>query len=71
MTAWFVLAWDAFKAPEFPYDEALRLARVCGVDLDGDVVGTLAEKKGSDLVMWDSSKRAGKEASGPPTARAP
>lgn len=60
LTAWFVLAWDAFKAPEFPYDEALRLARVCGVDLDGDVVGTLAEKKGSDLILWDSAKRAAK-----------
>lgn len=60
LTAWFVLAWDAFKAPEFPYDEALRLARVCGVDLDGDVVGTLAEKKGSNLILWDSAKRAAK-----------
>jgi adenine-specific DNA methylase len=55
---WFVLAWDAFKAPEFPYDEGLRLARVVGVDLDGDIVGRLAEKKGSDLVLWDSAKRA-------------
>lgn len=58
MTARFVLAWDAFKAPEFPYDEALRLARVCGVDLDNDVVGTLAEKKASNLILWDSAKRA-------------
>jgi len=64
LTAWFVLAWDAFRAPEFPFDEALRLARVCGVDLDDDVVGTLAEKKGSDLVMWDSGKRAAKGAIG-------
>lgn len=58
ITAWFVLAWDAFKAPEFPYDEALRLARVCGVDLDADVVGTLAQKKGSNLILWDSATRA-------------
>ena len=34
VTAWFVLAWDAFKAPVFPYDEALRLARAVGVDLE-------------------------------------
>ena len=27
LTSFFVLAWDAFKAPVFPYDEALRLAR--------------------------------------------
>jgi hypothetical protein len=60
LTEWFVLAWDAFRAPEFPYDEALRLARVVGVDLDGDVVGKLAEKKASNLVLWDSAKRAAK-----------
>jgi putative DNA methylase len=35
-TSWFVLAWDAFQAPIFPYDEALRLARAVGVDLDKD-----------------------------------
>lgn len=64
-TSWFVLAWDAFEAPVFPYDEALRLARAVGVDLDQDIVGTLAAKKGSDLVMWDSAQRAAKSALGP------
>jgi adenine-specific DNA methylase len=63
-TSWFVLAWDAFQAPVFPYDEALRLARAVGVDLDKDIVGSLAEKKGSDLTMWDSTKRAAKGALG-------
>jgi adenine-specific DNA methylase len=66
LTSFFVLAWDAFKAPQFPYDEGLRLARAVGVDLDGQVVGTLAEKKGSDLILWDSSKRAAKAALGSP-----
>lgn len=66
VTEWFVLAWDAFRAPEFPYDEALRLARVAGVDLDQDVVGRLAEKKGSDLLLWDSAKRAQKGSLGAP-----
>lgn len=64
-TSWFVLAWDAFQAPVFPYDEALRLARAVGVDLDQDIVGTLASKKGSELVMWDSAQRAAKSALGP------
>jgi putative DNA methylase len=64
LTEWFVLAWDAFRAPVFPYDEALRLARVVGVDLDADVVGKLAEKKGSDLILWDSARRAAKNALG-------
>jgi putative DNA methylase len=66
LTEWFVLAWDAFQAPQFPYDEALRLARVVGLDLDRDVVGVLAEKKGSDLILWDSSTRAAKGKLGAP-----
>ena len=65
-TAFFVLAWDAFKAPIFSYDEALRLARAVGVDLDGAVVGRLAGKKGGNLQMWDSALRAAKGALGPP-----
>ena len=64
-TAFFVLAWDAFRAPVFSYDEALRLARAVGVDLDTDVVGRLAEKKGSDIRLWDSGRRAAKGALGP------
>ncbi len=66
LTEWFVLAWDAFQAPQFPYDEALRLARVVGLDLDKDVVGVLAEKKASDLILWDSSTRATKGKLGAP-----
>jgi hypothetical protein len=69
LTSWFVLAWDAFEAPVFPYDEANRLAKVCGVDLDREVVGRLAEKKGSDLVMWDSVTRAAKGSLGLPDGR--
>ena len=64
-TAFFVLAWDAFRAPVFAYDEALRLARAVGVDLDGDIVGRLAEKKGSDIRLWDSARRAAKGTLGP------
>lgn len=63
-TSWFVLAWDAFQAPVFPYDEALRLARAVGVDLEKDIVGSLAHKKGSDLTIWDSVQRANKGALG-------
>lgn len=60
ITEWFVLAWDAFEAPRFPYDEALRLARVVGVDLDKDIIGYLAQKQASDLILLDSSQRAAK-----------
>jgi adenine-specific DNA methylase len=69
LTSWFVLAWDAFEAPAFPYDEANRLAKVCGIDLDRDVVGKLAEKKGSDLILWDSLTRAAKGSLGLPDGR--
>ena len=64
-TAFFVLAWDAFKAPMFSYDEANKLARAVGVDLDKDVIGRLAEKKGSDILLWDSAHRAAKGTLGP------
>ena len=64
-TAFFVLAWDAFRAPRFPYDEALKLARAVGADLDKDVVGRTAAKTGQNLVLWDSGERAAKGALGP------
>jgi len=65
LTSFYVLAWDAFRAPKFDYDEALRLARAVGVDLDKDIIGHVAEKKASQIILWDSAKRAGKGAIGP------
>ena len=64
-TAFFVLAWDAFRAPTFSYDEALKLARAVGVDLEGDVVRHLGAKVADKLTLWDSSVRAAKGALGP------
>lgn len=66
LTSFFVLAWDSFRAPVFPYDEALRLAHAVGVDLDRQIVGVLGEKKASNLSLWDSEKRAAKGALGTP-----
>ena len=60
LTEWFVLAWDAFKAAEFPADEALKLARVVGVNFDAQLRGRLLEVKGSDVVLWDSAMRSKK-----------
>jgi adenine-specific DNA methylase len=65
-TEWFVLAWDTFEAPRFPYDEGLRLARVVGVDLDKEIVGYLAQKQASDLVLLDSHERGAKGCLGSP-----
>ncbi len=56
-TAFFILAWDSFQAPKFPYDEALHLAKAVDVDLDRDVIGRFAKKDGEYLVLWDSQKR--------------
>ena len=65
VTSWFVLAWDAFKAPVFSYDEGLRLARAVGADLEGQLIGKLCEKKNSDIRLWDSATRAAKSGLGP------
>ena len=59
-TAFFLLAWDTFEAPVFAYDEALGLARAVGADLDRQIVGRLAEKRASDICLWDSARRAAK-----------
>ena len=64
-TAFFVLAWDTFRAPVFDYDEALRLARAVGIDLDRDLIGRLAHKSGSKLTLWDSARRAATGVLGP------
>ena len=56
-TAFFVLAWDTFDSPKFPYDEALHLAKAVDVNLDADVAGRFAKKEGEYLVLWDSQKR--------------
>ena len=64
-TAFFVLAWDTFRAPVFAYDEALGLSRAVGVNLDRDIVGRVAEKKGSNLRLLDSAQRAAKGSLGP------
>jgi hypothetical protein len=52
-----VLAWDAFRAPRFPADEALKLARVVGLDFDQDVKKQVCEVKGDDVILWDSVTR--------------
>ncbi len=58
-TDWYLMAWDAFKAVEFPYDEARKLAIALGVDLDGDIRGhkNLVAKKGSYVVLQAPKQR--------------
>ena len=60
VTEFFVLAWDAFMSPQFPADEALKLARVVGVSFDQKLRGQILEVKGGDVILWDSSLRVQK-----------
>ena len=66
VTEFYALAWDAFESPQFPADEALKLARVVGVSFDQDLRGKVLELKGGDVILWDSSLRAQKGALGTP-----
>ncbi len=53
ITDWYLMAWDAFAAEQFPYDEARKLAIALGVDLDKTIMGgkRLAAKKGEFIVL--------------------
>jgi putative DNA methylase len=64
LTSFYVLAWDTFGAPKFDFNEALTLGRAIGVDIEKEIIGHIAEKKGSEVVMWDSARRAAKGALG-------
>ena len=57
LTEWYILAWDAFKAPKFPANEALKLAQVIGLDFDTQVKNVVCEVKAGDVILWDSEVR--------------
>lgn len=59
ITDWYLMAWDAFKAVEFPYDEARKLAIALGVDLDGDIRGhkNLVARKTGSVVLQEPKQR--------------
>ncbi len=60
LTEWYVLAWDAFRAPKFPADEALKLARVVGLEFDVEVKNVVCGVSGEDVTLWDSRTRVTK-----------
>ncbi len=37
VTDWYIIAWDVFKAREFPFDEARKLAFALNLDVDQDL----------------------------------
>jgi len=53
VTDWVLMAWDAFKAAEFPADEARKLALALGLDLEASIVREkkLVAKKQSTVVL--------------------
>jgi putative DNA methylase len=53
VTDWYLMAWDAFKAEEFPADEARKLALALGLDLERDIVRDkrLVSKKSASVVL--------------------
>lgn len=58
VTDWYIMAWDAFRAEEFPYDEARKLALALGLEMD-DLLGRqkLVTKKGQYVVLQTPQQR--------------
>lgn len=53
VTDWYLMAWDAFKAQEFPADEARKLALALGLDPEQHLVRDkrLVTKKAASVVV--------------------
>lgn len=60
LTEFYILAWDAFGAPKFPADEAMKLARVIGLDFDLEIKNKVCEVKSGNVKLLDSRARKGK-----------
>ncbi len=59
VTDWYLMAWDAFRAQEFPADEARKLALALGLDLEKDVIREkkLVAKKSASVVLCKPTDR--------------
>ncbi|HUW31905.1 MAG TPA: DUF1156 domain-containing protein [Planctomycetota bacterium] len=59
ITDWYLMAWDAFSAEEFPADEARKLALALGIDLEKDIVREkkLVQKKSGTVVLNGAAAR--------------
>ncbi len=57
-TDWTIMAWNDFRAQEFPYDEARKLALAVGLEMD-EVMSKrrLALKKGEYVVLQEPKHR--------------
>ena len=59
VTDWYLMAWDAFRAQEFPADEARKLALALGLDLEANLVRDkrLITRKGKNVTIALPSAR--------------
>ena len=58
VTDWYLLAWDSFRAVEFPYDDARKLAFALGIDLDRELRRLkILVKKQSTVVLQEPQQR--------------
>jgi putative DNA methylase len=59
VTDWYLMAWDAFRAEQFPADEARKLAIALGLDIEEDLVRRkrVISKKGSFVVLQQPKGR--------------
>lgn len=56
-----MMAWDAFRAAQFPADEARKLAFTAGLDVERDLVARrVVSKRGSDVEMLLPKRRRGR-----------
>jgi adenine-specific DNA methylase len=58
-TDWYLMAWDAFQAAEFPADEARKLALSLGMDMEREVIAEkrLVAKKASTVLIQEPKAR--------------
>jgi adenine-specific DNA methylase len=58
-TDWYLMAWDAFQAAEFPADEARKLALSLGMDMEREIIAEkrLVAKKASTVVIQEPRAR--------------
>lgn len=58
-TDWYLMAWDAFQAQEFPGDEARKLALALGLDLERQVIAEkkLVTKKSATVLLQPPKSR--------------
>lgn len=59
VTDWYLMAWDAFAAQQFPADEARKLAIALGLDLERDIIKTkrIVSKKQDYVVIQEPKAR--------------